>query len=686
MFRGSRSATTLLLAPAIPVATWDPKHHNHKFVDSYAKAVADRRQWPAKKWAVGIEPRVKSDWNQFSLRNLAYQYNGRLRASSNFPEMIPIYTEMKIRGVKMDTDTMTVMLSRGARFTPITANDLFLLFDEMLSLGAKPDIAVIEVLHTVLDHAPTETTGTWFESKRQKLIAHYDQLCAEEVLRLGEKGYGMLLASQVARYRKNVAALDGRLSTLTWKQYLSVIPTVEQLFEELANFLHEYVPKDLANDFPRTEMRFTGTTTIPHLYRHSVLTRPTNRPAGAEEGLLFSERMSYRSQFADDLAINEVMLSALHRFIDTPLETRLPRSDETALLLLFEKFVKSTGVLITADLAAQMMEVCKFATTFSNEAAAQRIYQMAFHGSAVPNSPFRLSWKLAEYGVDGRVLGRFLAARNPWGSVMFDISNKGTFGNFSSALDVNSDESTSASDEATKETSDGTDNKAEGTTTRTPSAKESSNSVLFTAAAVRERWESVQRAVNNSSVLDLTTFVAAKQPIDVDAIMEVYTGQACFLRNMFLEERYPPTEEHLRAAGQLNTDPDAYNKSSRRVSVASRSMTIEACKEIFEALHGLKRAMDMQITEARSTVSETTLNPTAAPVELVPELECWESMLLVSKHMLDFLLSRRDQSGHAGRQVSDELFKRVASFRHELLEESKDKYGGRFKILWLQEM
>ena len=685
---------------------WDPKYHNHKHVDSYAKAIADRRVWPAKKYTVGAQPNVRSDWNHFSLRNLAYQYNAKLRACNNFPEMIPVYAEMKGRGVKLDSDTMSVMLSRGARFTAITPQDLFLLFEEMLSLGARPDMAVIEVLHTILDHSPRNTDGAWREAKRLDLIRHYDVMCAAEIATLGEQGLGHLMASQVDRYRKNILALDGRLSVTTWRQYVASIPTVEQLFEALAAFLGDYVPKALAEDFPRSEMRFSNNVAIPHLFRHNALSRPTVRPAALNASnsnnrnqqqqnnridtlsVPYADRIAFRETFADDLAINAVFLSALERLIDTPLTTRLPRSDETALLLILEKLVKTSGMLVTADLAAQMMEVCKFATTNNSEAAALRIMQTAFHGSAVPTTPYRAHWRAAEVGVDGRVLGRFLAARDPWSTVRFDMSATGKFENFSDAAvgtpaaadAVDADPTASAAADPAAPAAEGAD-AASAATATSASAKASAS--RHTAAAVNERWASVQKAVVDSGALDIARMVRVGQPIDAEAMMEVFTGQACFLRTMLLEERYPPTEEQLRAAGHLETDPDAFAARNRRTSAASRRMTVDAAEAIFRAMQGLKRDMDALIVEARHVRGEGI---GADGVELVPDLECWESMLLVSKHAMDYLLARRDQGGQGGRQQADDLFKRIAQFRSDLLEESRERFGGRFKILWLQEM
>ena len=44
------------LAGAIPRSAWDPAHHDPRWVDSYAKPMADRRSWPAKTFSIVEEP------------------------------------------------------------------------------------------------------------------------------------------------------------------------------------------------------------------------------------------------------------------------------------------------------------------------------------------------------------------------------------------------------------------------------------------------------------------------------------------------------------------------------------------------------------------------------------------------------------------------------------------------------
>ena len=76
-----------------------------------------------------------------------------MRACDTFPDIIPYYKEMLTRGVKLDVDTMYVVLSRAARFDGVSVSQIFELAQEMMSHGARLDLATIEVLHTVFSHA-----------------------------------------------------------------------------------------------------------------------------------------------------------------------------------------------------------------------------------------------------------------------------------------------------------------------------------------------------------------------------------------------------------------------------------------------------------------------------------------------------------------------------------------------------
>lgn len=753
VFRMLRS-TLPAAAAAIPRGVWDPKQHNHKHVDSYAKAISDRRQWPAKKWSVGLEPRVLSDWSKFSLRNLAYEYNGKLRSCASFPEMVPIYQEMKLRGVEMDADTANVMLSRGARFPKIRVEDLFSLFDEFIDLGVRPDNSVVEILHTLWDFTSDGAAGgsrrdgegessqksvpslTWKESRRLQLVGLYDTLCRDEVETLGEKGFMDLLQREFGRYANNAALLGGRLSPETYCLYFSFMDSAERLFEELGKYLCTFVPKSRleassTNPFPVTELRYINNVRIPHLYKeaglsltgdssllHSTSAAPLNRPTNEPEHDPSFNREVYRSKFVGDVEINTVLTAVVARLVDSPLRgNRLPRTDEGALLLLLEKFVRDSGILLTSDLLAAMMEVCKFQADYSLERVAMRLLQCSLFGSAVLSTPQRQQWVgFAEEPMDGRVVGRYLASRDPWSVQMIHPLENGKFGVFRTASgegvsaaitsqDARKQKSpTSRADAEEVEEESAVDTKAASSANdSTPSPKNDSKPV-YTAAAIKERWSSVQELIKKAEVLQLSLptslpnggdrDILASNPAaiaqaeadlrdrnieKVAASMEVFTGMAAFLRHIFLHERYPPTEASLRASSSFSLDPTQAAGGKTTITTSAPGMTVEACEAIFACMRETKDRMDSHISACQAS-------GWLGVKDALPELEAWETLLTLCTNMLDFLLTKTDQAAENERDNITKLFKEVGRFRGKMLEESRSRFDGRFKMLWLQEM
>ena len=208
----------------IPRESWDPLHHNPKWVDSYAEPIAVRREWPARQWLVGLNPKSPREFLSHSMRNLAYEYNASLRACSTFPEMIPFYKEMMIRGVKMDVDTMYIVLSRASRCPAVSTKQIFALWDEMLQHGARPDLATTEVLQTVLsvsgkDPMREETT----HQRREELVGMYSALCIIEMQRLGARKQFSLLQQVFHRCRQNATLLKSMLSYKCYATYVSYI-------------------------------------------------------------------------------------------------------------------------------------------------------------------------------------------------------------------------------------------------------------------------------------------------------------------------------------------------------------------------------------------------------------------------------------------------------------------------------
>ena len=108
-------------------------------------------------------------------------------------------------------------------------------------------------------------------------------------------------------------------------------------------------------------------------------------------------------------------------------------------------------------------------------------------------------------------------------------------------------------------------------------------------------------------------------------------------------------------------------------------MTVEACQVIFSCLKETKDKMDLHISACQAS-------GWLGVKEAIPELEAWETILTTCTHMLDFLVTKRDQESEAVRDVISRLFKEVGKFRAKMLEESRTRFDGRFKMLWLQEM
>ncbi|ESL09047.1 hypothetical protein TRSC58_03240 [Trypanosoma rangeli SC58] len=399
-----------LFATNIPRSAWDPAHFNTNWSDSYSGDIAARRHWPAKKWSIGLEPRTPRDWLQFSYRNLAYAYNGALRACQSFPEMLVYYKEMKQRGVKVDVDTMNVLLTRAARYERIQVDDVFLLFDELTALGARPDIAAVETLHTVLDHSAA-MPYEWREARRRQLVELYNCLAMEEIERLAPHRVDRLLKEQIKRYRDNLRALKASLSPTVYRRYLHTMHSASLLLEEVHNFLWELVESDHpAMEVPALQLRvpFVG----------SVMRRPD---ADANAQLV---------KFTDfeDADVCSVFLAAAERAVDVDLHDVRPVSERRIFLSLLT-MLSYSGVLYTSDLMAHLMEMVKYSTHgAARDSDAQRVLRYAIRGSsAAQDEVYRSLWHKVETVADSRVVGRYIGAREPWSPTRVCFDERGIF-------------------------------------------------------------------------------------------------------------------------------------------------------------------------------------------------------------------------------------------------------------------
>ena len=624
-----------MFATAIPRHVWDPARANPNWSDSYSTDVADRRQWPAKRWSIGLEPRTPTDWLTYSTRNLSYAYNGALRACNSFPEMIGYYQEMKQRGVSIDLDTMNVLLTRAARYESIVADDVFKLFEEMVDLGAKPDLSVVETLHTVFDHHYTATAaGEWRELRRRRLIELYNRLCVEDIATYAGKDVPYLLRSQVARYRENLQSLGSALSPAVMRQYIAQIDDPEFLVRAIHDYLWDFVPKD----HPCADIKALGLQ-IPRV--GTILRRPAD---------------ALRPEDFDDSSLNDVFVAAVERVIDTQMTSRRFPTERTVMLALMSCMWQS-GVLVSSTLIAQVMEAVKFSTDDKfRDQDAMRYFTYASRVSVIAKDDPTSSaaWTRLRPIVDARVVARFIAARDPWSSSSFQPGKGGVFAVASTAGQVTATASQPAG------ALDGSDPAAASRTQPSdlvpidaPTSASADVSVGYDAQELKRRWAELSALIESTSVLSdgpsSSSTLAEK--------MEVFTGKVCFLRNAMFPGRYRVARGNRR----------------ERTTIAP-----DVAQAIFELLKDTKLELDVFITK----------NPTAEP-----ELECVEGMLLIARGLMDLtLLSRVDPDGSTQASSSSisgagqkAFFATVADMRSQLLLEARSRFDGRFRMLWLQD-
>lgn len=691
------------LAANIPRSAWDPAHHNENWVDSYSTSIADRRHWPAKKWSIGLEPRTPREWLRFSHRNLAYAYNGALRACATFPEMLVYYKEIKLRGVKVDVDTLNVLLSRAARYEHIQVDDVFLLFDELTALGARPDIAAVETLHTVLEHAAHQPRE-WREARRRQLVELYQYLALEEIERLAPHHADALLAAQISRLRSNLKQLQASLSPSVYRRYLAVVDSGETLIQEVHNFLWEYVGADhAALDIPSLRLR------IPFVA--SVMKRPA---ASADPAAV-------KATDFEDADVCSVLLAAVERCVDGDFHDRRPVTERRMYLALLT-MLTSSGVLYSADVIAQLMDIVKYSRDErGRDRDAQRLLRYALRGSSAANdNAHRELWRAVATPVDARVVGRYLASRDPWTPLHIAYDRNFQFRAFP-ALQLTRATSNPAAAAGGEQQAQGDDAGgaagAEGVSadmlpsivpeplsdsSNTSSAKSSAdvspNAVTpRTAEALQQRWNDVQRLIDATGVLRRTLEPAnaekgdggAPRTTQADAqnAMEVFTGCAVFLRGVASGTRYGALEEamSLQAVGEgtaQNAVSGAAAQANTRGAGApsllfESGLDFDAWQRVLQCVQQLRQDMERYMAQQYELHGW----------QVEPEFECWEAMLVVLRCVLDFCVVHTQQYGRAaGGGMAEALFQESAQLRADLVEESRTRFNGRMRILWLQEV
>lgn len=670
-----------IFAPSIPRSVWDPAHYNENWVDSYSTSIADRRHWPAKKWSIGLEPRTPRDWLRFSYRNLAYAYNGALRACATFPEMLVYYKEMKQRGVKVDVDTLNALLSRAARYEHIQVDDVFLLFDELIALGARPDIASVETLHTVLEHAAHQPPE-WCETRRRQLVELYQYLALEEIERLAPHRVDALLSAQIARLRGNLKQLNASLSPSVYRRYFAVIDLGETLIQEVHNFLWEYVGADhAAMDVPSLQLR------IPFVA--SVMKRP----------LATADPAEVKATDFEDTDVCSVILAAVERCVDRDFHDSRPVSERRMYLALLT-MLTSSGVLYSADLMAQMMDVVKYSRDDrGRDRDAQRLLRYALRGSSAANdAAYRELWRAVAPPVDARVVGRYLASRDPWSAVRICYDRSSQFRAFPALQQITKSQSSSSTDSpaAAAEPKDALEGVSASLPPSTVAAK--------TAEALQQRWDDVRKLIEITGVLKVgegltsaRTGSAAPTQEAAQQAMEVFTGAAVFLRGVATGCRYgeladalaiqavgdgQQQQRHASRATPLGgaaATAGAARSSSGNASTGlyAGDLDFDAWQRLLPCVQQLRQDMEQFMAQQYEMHG----------LQVEPEFECWEAMLVVLRCILDFCLVHMQHYGRAaGGGMAENLFQESAQLRAQLVEESRTRFNGRMRILWLQEV
>eukprot|EP00796_Vickermania_ingenoplastis_P000978 gene978-573_t len=693
MFR--MGAAAALLASQIPRSAWDPAHHNENWTDSYGTDIAERRQWPSKRWSVGLVPRTPKDWLKYSTRNLAYAYNGALRACDAFPEMLELYKEMKQRGVKVDVDTLNALLTRGARFEGLQVDDLFLLFDEMVGLGVRPDIAALETLHTVLDHSagmPVE----WREVRRRQLVEWYNRVAVEVLERLKpsdthqmQQPVDALMRQQMQRLRGNLQQLQASISPHVYRQYFHCLQSSSVLLHELHNFLWEFVqPSHHATHITALGM------SIPAVW--TVMRRPALPGTTLSATAVYPKHTAtegFRVTDFEDSDVCSVFLAALERIVDADFQLDPPNVSGRRLFLSLLTILEATGVLVTSDLLAQLMDVVKYGEEDAvRDTYAQRVLRHAVKGlRTVPVDPHKETWQALQ-PVDGRIIGRYLASRHPWSLHRIHFEAGGAqFRTYAPAISsgapsLSHEDANSQAEEGGARGSEAGDASPPPVLAQRPGQLPSLHvEQNRTPEAFAARWADVKALIETTGVLAAPTMAmgsTASGGADADkmeAAMEVFTGQMVLLRTAATGHRYETLSEALatQAGGAELQQQQQQLGASGVVTGPVAALDFGVWQLLLQYLKEVHLEM------------EQFMASTGGAAE--PEFECWESMLVALRCVLDYCTAARGRLGsdatatHSSEAV-ERLFEEAAALRSRLVEESRTRFGGRLRVLWLQEV
>ena len=694
-----------------------------------------------------------------------------MRAIATFSDIVPLYLEMKERGVQMDTDTMFIMISRAARHSEVTAHELFLLYGEMKELGARPDLVIVELMHTSLDHAVHHTTPEWQQMQKRKLALEYLALLEDEVDRLSSSNLGALLQAQFLRYRSNIKKLGYRTPTKFWVACMSRLHHFNDLLECFVGYLWDWVephntqPLSMAQvsaelspnyrlPVPRLHFllhRLDGThplnkqelsasekvqNTVLTDIHNKLLEHPVHYAIYNEESscqslegdaevnvpvelhsllnaVQIANKKWSKKIFQKDEEINAFFLACLERVIMTPLSNRDNTADDarhTAILepnlqirLLYAVFCKA-GVYINANTLAQLMDCAKFLLedvhahynqTLNSTSAGElhhnvivhynyklntdyydniveltpefrakyvkeqeqlslRLLKHSIKGTALKADPYSVVWKLdykdqigfSHLLLDGRIIGRYIAARDPFSEVGFAVNSNTD----STPLRIHN-----------------TTENMEGALTAKfsdlMSFVNSTNVLLLPELSLVENSQeshscqfissitTTQRQREESAWWNFMEHSGLWEKTPTLYTLEVFTGIIKYIEKFILLIKYPLTKEN------------------------QPTMTSGIISEVISCLNQWKECLDQYMSKIDPINILLGHN-----ISVYPQVEAYESALRVTKILMNEVTFIRKQS------VSnlDELFKPIAIFRNNILQECKHKYGKQLSVLWLE--
>ncbi|EPY25643.1 hypothetical protein STCU_06600 [Strigomonas culicis] len=467
----------------------------------------------------------------------------------------------------------------------------------------------------------------------------------------------------MARLRGNLRQLQASLSPSVYRRYFAVIDSGDLLLREVHHFLWEFVePEHPAMELPALQLR------IPHV--GTVMKRPPAK----------SEAAAVAPTDFEDTDVCSVILAAVERCVDADFHDSRPISPRRMYLTLLTMLTLS-GVLYTADLVAQLMDIVKYSPLDrSRDVDAQRLLRYALRGSsATEDEAYRQLWRRVERTVDARVVGRYIASRDPWTTLHICYDDKFMFRSYpppqlvaarsAAEKDAAAPPHAAAPSAAKKSTLN-----AEGVDTElllTMQPEEPAPAAAAAPAAERQtelrtpeglqlRWKDVQKLIERTGVLrDGPGGAAAPHA------MEVFTGQAVFLRTVATGHRYSHPADAL--ATQAVGEGTAADQPGGSASTFAEGMHLSVWQQLFTNTRDLHHELEKYIADHEGAE---------------PQFECWEGLLVTLRCILNFAASQVQQGSSS---AAESLFQEAAALRLQLVEQSLTRFGGRMRILWLQE-